>query len=198
MVYLVCVTKACNVDDCNRVHYAKGVCQAHYQRQRGKMKCDGPIRVRGTYSHCVVTGCERTKVVGDGMCAAHWQRSRKGLDLDTPLAPRHKTTEERLREYTIRDDNGCLLWCAATVNGYGSITDEGGNGGRVAHRVAYELATGEQLDPWDTVHHKCAVRRCVEPSHLQRITRVENTAEMFERNWYVNRIAELEAQLANR
>ncbi|WP_149030425.1 hypothetical protein [Kitasatospora sp. MBT66] len=52
------------------------------------------------------------------------------------------------------------------------------------------------MDDWIPIHHKCAVRACVNPLHLQAVTPVENTAEMLERKALKARIAELEAELA--
>lgn len=129
------------------------------------------------------------------MCSAHWQRLREGRPLDTPVAARHKSDRERLDAYTERQPNGCLLWTASTNgNGYGTISAT--SGGRLAHRAAWELANGEKLERWDAVHHTCAIRLCVEPTHLQRITPAENTAEMLERRELNRRIEELELALA--
>lgn len=36
----------------------------------------------------------------------------------------------------------------------------------------------------DTVHHKCANRRCCNPNRLQRATQQENKAEMFACNGF--------------
>jgi hypothetical protein len=42
-----------------------------------------------------------------------------------------------------------------------------------AHRFAYELAKGPVPDGFD-VHHTCLTRRCVNPDHLESVTRAEN------------------------
>lgn len=49
--------------------------------------------------------------------------------------------------------------------------------------------------PDSVVHHVCARTSCVNPDHLQRVTQRENAAEMLERNYYLGRIAALEAAL---
>lgn len=79
-------------------------------------------------------------------------------------------------------------------NGYGYSA--GKDGGRLAHRMSYELHHGVKLHRGQAIHHTCATKRCVAPKHLQCITPAENTAEMVERNEYKRRIAELEALLA--
>ena len=76
---------------------------------------------------------------------------------------------------------------------YGSIYANGRTTG--AHRVAYELATGEILEPGEPIHHKCGITLCVNPDHLQRVTSQENNAEMIERNWYKKRIEQLERRV---
>lgn len=68
--------------------------------------------------------------------------------------------------------SGCWLWVAyVSKNGYGKV----GIGGKVyvAHVVAYERLvchkdTGMDLD------HLCRVRCCVNPAHLEQVTRLEN------------------------
>jgi len=66
----------------------------------------------------------------------------------------------------------------------------------MAHRVAYEIATGDKPERHEPIHHICGVSICVEPTHLQKISRHENTAEMLERTFYLKRIAALEAEVA--
>lgn len=66
----------------------------------------------------------------------------------------------------------CWLW-ASNVNGSGYGHFWNGNRLVVAHRWAYEhligpIPEGLQLD------HLCRVRRCVNPSHLEPVTRGEN------------------------
>lgn len=67
---------------------------------------------------------------------------------------------------------GCWLWTASTQTaGYGVIGE--GNAVRLAHRVAYEYLIGAiEFDL--TVDHLCRVRRCVNPAHMEIVTRAEN------------------------
>jgi hypothetical protein len=74
--------------------------------------------------------------------------------------------------------SGCWLWTAChTRDGYGAfarrVTADAPLVKRVAHRFAYEVLvgpvpTGLQLD------HKCRVRGCVNPAHLEPVTNREN------------------------
>lgn len=69
--------------------------------------------------------------------------------------------------------SGCWLWIGACDrDGYGKATRE--NRSERAHRVVYEaimakVPAGLQLD------HKCRVRCCVNPDHLEPVTGAENT-----------------------
>lgn len=68
--------------------------------------------------------------------------------------------------------NGCWLWTAsAAPGGYGKM----GVAGRTvsAHRVAYELFIGSIPDGLE-IDHLCRNKRCVNPAHLDVVTRAEN------------------------
>lgn len=80
---------------------------------------------------------------------------------------------------------------ALDKRGYGSISVKARS--QKVHRVAYELWVGPVGS--ETVHHKCANRRCFNPAHLDLATARDNVAEMFERNALKRRIAELEAEV---
>lgn len=66
---------------------------------------------------------------------------------------------------------------------------------RSVHRVSYEAAYGP-LPPGEQVHHRCGRRSCVRPEHLQLATGRDNVAEMLVRRSLEDRIAALEAALA--
>lgn len=71
---------------------------------------------------------------------------------------------------------GCWLWTASVVRGgYGHFWV---NGGHVyAHRYAYELLVGSIPKGLELDHVKargCIHRNCVNPDHLEPVTRLEN------------------------
>jgi hypothetical protein len=67
---------------------------------------------------------------------------------------------------------GCWIWTACKNEpGYGSIGFSGKPKG--AHRVAYELVKGPIPDGL-TLDHLCRNTSCVNPDHLEPVTRAEN------------------------
>jgi hypothetical protein len=88
----------------------------------------------------------------------------------------------RLEKYlpTIPDENGCLLWKGnKTVAGYGVINVSKHN--VRAHRLAFYCANGYFPPAGDVVGHKCDVKLCCNPDHLEHITHQENMRQMKER-----------------
>src|SRR3970040_2061118 len=67
---------------------------------------------------------------------------------------------------------GCWKWIAAsTGNGYGQFTWENRQQG--AHRVAYSSLVGKIPEGLE-LDHLCRTRLCVNPSHLEAVTRKVN------------------------
>lgn len=68
----------------------------------------------------------------------------------------------------------CWVWNLAVMpNGYGQQAKPGGRGTALAHRVYYEEARGPIPAGLD-IDHLCRVRACVNPDHLEPVTRSEN------------------------
>jgi hypothetical protein len=71
-------------------------------------------------------------------------------------------------------ETGCWLWQKAkTSQGYGNVRFQGKN--YVAHVLAYLLAHGPKPEGLD-LDHICRNRNCVNPDHLEPVTRQENLA----------------------
>ena len=83
------------------------------------------------------------------------------------------TTEERFWAKVDKTET-CWVWTAyRNPNGYGKFR-LGGHGKKVlAHRYAYELLV-RPIPEGLTLDHLCRVRSCVNPSHLEPVTRGEN------------------------
>lgn len=86
---------------------------------------------------------------------------------------RDSSLRERVLHYAMPEPNtGCWLWGAyVSENGYGKIGFEGKT--LYAHRVAYELLRGPISDDFE-LDHLCKVRSCVNPDHLEPVSRLEN------------------------
>lgn len=75
--------------------------------------------------------------------------------------------------------SGCWIWIGKiSRKGYGhvSVRVPGiGPRNRMAHRVAFEQLTGRAIPPDMTLDHTCRNTRCINPAHLEIVTREENT-----------------------
>lgn len=96
--------------------------------------------------------------------------SKKGRVLPT------RSLRERFEDkYTPEPNTGCWLWTAyCRTDGYGEINrGRQGEGTALAHRVSYEIHVGEIPEDLE-IDHLCRVRSCVNPSHLEPVTRYVN------------------------
>lgn len=80
------------------------------------------------------------------------------------------TLDAKFAAKVVLDPSGCLLWQGATCRGYGHLRRD-----RTwkAHRWAYRLAHGS-IDPLLVIDHLCRTRLCVNPAHMELVTREEN------------------------
>lgn len=82
------------------------------------------------------------------------------------------TLEERF--WPKVDKSGdCWLWTASKRNGYGQLGLWKEGRVEYAHRIAYELLVGPIPDGL-VIDHLCRVRHCVNPAHMELVTRGEN------------------------
>lgn len=121
-----------------------------------------------------------------GMCEMHyarWFRTGSPEISKQGIRPGHKTIEQRMAEsYEIVGT--CHLWTmSVTTSGYGKIKYNKKTVG--AHILAWWLATGawpteeldhlcHTLDPECIGGIDCMHRRCINPAHLEEVSKVEN------------------------
>lgn len=117
---------------------------------------------------CSVLVCEKPSRCRQ-LCATHYRRHLRGRPVDTPIQ------KYGLGFWAYVDRSGkCWLWrgfCGS--DGYGRFSTSGTTTAR-AHRHAYELLVGVIPDDM-TIDHLCNVRPCVNPQHMEIVTRGENT-----------------------
>ena len=76
-------------------------------------------------------------------------------------------------------NSGCWLWTGAwSDNGYGVL--QVNNVAQYAHRISYELHKGE-IGSGLYIDHRCSVRCCVNPDHLDAVTPGENVIRTAQR-----------------
>lgn len=83
------------------------------------------------------------------------------------------TLLQRIEALSIPEPNsGCWLWLGCLdKDGYGWFS---GGVSRRAHRTSYEVLVGP-IPPGLVPDHVCRVRSCVNPRHLELVTRRTNT-----------------------
>lgn len=152
-----------------------------------------------------------------GLCIGHYHRLQRGGDVDTPLQERSPQRRELREAFKAGDwdrvvpltraavevqEDGCWRW-AGGLNQYGypvltgvlDNPDGSRRGALGVHRIVAGALHRRYLLTWESVHHTCANRACVNPEHLQVLLDRENRAESLHRNAYEKRVRALEDAL---
>lgn len=82
---------------------------------------------------------------------------------------------KRLMSRVTKSKDSCWVWNGALVRGYGVINVDGKT--EYVHRVVYEAEVGK-LVKGITLDHICRNPRCVNPAHLEPVSRSENIRRM--------------------
>lgn len=78
--------RRCGIEGCDRKHYGRGMCKAHWNRARRGSSLTTPIGVRPPRSveECSVAVCDRP-VRTRGLCSAHYMRKLRGTELKSEI-----------------------------------------------------------------------------------------------------------------
>ena len=85
------------------------------------------------------------------------------------LGPYQRT---KLYDKTRPGANGCIEWTGFVRDGYPYMKVHGVSVG--AHRVAWVLHNNKEIPDGYEIDHLCCNKRCVNPEHLEPVTRREN------------------------
>lgn len=159
----------CSVRDCDKPHKARGWCSTHYSRWRQHGSPHTLLQRQDRT--CDVADCDQPHLAR-GMCSKHYWRWDTYGD---PLIVREPKGYPKRRFWAKVevDESGCWLWTASTNHGYGHFWVSPDVGKVYAHRYAYELLVGPIPDGLE-IDHLCKVRNCVNPEHLEPVTKEEN------------------------
>lgn len=79
-----------------------------------------------------------------------------------------------MRRSTVNAVTGCCEWMGpVNDHGYGQVGADANNPERLVHRVVWTHLFGPIADGL-VIDHRCRNRRCVNPDHLEPVTRSEN------------------------
>jgi hypothetical protein len=157
---------------CNPAHLEPVTYRENLARGRGGDSwgyVPDPIPAKPERPTVCVNGCAKP-IHKSGMCRPCY---RKWLKDPAVERPSQRTPEQRFWA-KVQKTPTCWLWIAGVnrLTGYGRFGLR--HGVMVdAHRYSYELAHGAIAAGLD-VHHTCLTRRCVNPDHLEAVTRSEN------------------------
>ena len=161
--------KKCRVDGCGRAYRSRDYCWKHLEEAKARgdelvdHRSDGPL----PDVECRVDGCDRLSDYRvKRLCQMHYRRLSKHGTAELPEPPTRRDVLDS--GYVVRE-SGCWEWTGAVSSaGYGRL-----GASDYAHRASHEEFVGPIPDGHE-VDHLCRNRICINPAHLEAVTKREN------------------------
>lgn len=178
--------RECSEEACDRPARARGLCTKHYQR----LKSSGdPNLVRttaktGPLPSCSVPDCSsEARNHTSPFCEKHYSRNKRHGSPDVILKDHTPAVERWKTSYEIDPKTGCWKWTGrgnTRKGGYGLVSDGAAQSSIPAHVFVYEQVVGPVPEGME-LDHLCNDKGCVNPQHLEPVTRSENARRIHER-----------------